>query len=173
MPKNTGIGGKKRKMGKKNQHSHERELAFKEESQDYAQVLRLLGDSRLEVQCMDTVKRMAHIRGNMRKKVWIAMGDVVLVALREYENDKCDIILKYTEDEVRKLKSLGEIPASIKLPENENQNKEDGYEDIVFEREDDDNEDEENIPKKKNKRDLPSSDEENSEDEKELDIDHI
>ena len=122
MPKNTGIGGKKRKMGKKNQN-HERELTFKEEMQDYAQVLRLLGDSRLEVQCMDGIKRMAHIRGKMRKKVWIALGDVVLVALREYENDKCDIILKYTEDEVRKLKSLGEIPESIKLPENENKDK--------------------------------------------------
>jgi translation initiation factor 1A len=126
MPKNTGIGGKKRKMGKKNHHNSERELVYKEEMQDYAQVLRLLGDSRLEVQCMDTVKRMAHIRGTMRKKVWIAMGDVVLVALREYESDKCDIILKYTEDEVRKLKSLGEIPATIKLPENENKEKDDG-----------------------------------------------
>ncbi len=175
MPKNAGIGGKKRKMGKKNHQNSERELVYKEEMQDYAQVLRLLGDSRLEVQCMDTVKRMAHIRGTMRKKVWIAMGDVVLVALREYENDKCDIILKYTEDEVRKLKSLGEIPASIKLPENENQSKDDGYEDIVFERDIDNDEDEENLPKnKKNKRDLPSSDEENSQEkEKDLDIDNI
>jgi translation initiation factor 1A len=174
MPKNTGIGGKKRKMGKKNHHNSERELVYKEEMQDYAQVLRLLGDSRLEVQCMDTVKRMAHIRGTMRKKVWIAMGDVVLVALREYESDKCDIILKYTEDEVRKLKSLGEIPATIKLPENENKEKDDGYEDIVFERGDDDDSDEDNVPKKRgNKRDLPSSDEENSEEEKDLDIDNI
>ena len=174
MPKNTGIGGKKRKMGKKNQHFQERELQFKGEFQDYAQVLRLLGDSRLEVQCMDQVKRMAHIRGNMKKKVWIAMGDVVLVALREYENDKCDIIFKYTEDEVRKLKTLGEIPQTIKLPESENQGKDDGYEDIVFEREDDDNEEDENVPKKKhNKRDQPSSDEENSEDEKDVDIDKI
>jgi translation initiation factor 1A len=173
MPKNTGIGGKKRKMGKKTQHINERELQFKEEQQDYAQVLRLLGDSRFEVMCMDTVKRMAHLRGNMRKKIWIAMGDVVLVSLREFENDKCDIILKYTEDEVRKLKSMEEIPASIKLPENENQNKDDKYEDIVFEREEDENEDEESAPKKKNKRDLPSSDEENSEEEKDIDIDHI
>ncbi len=174
MPKNAGIGGKKRKMGKKSHHNSERELVFKEEMQDYAQVLRLLGDSRLEVQCMDTVKRMAHIRGTMRKKVWIAMGDVVLVALREYEADKCDIILKYTEDEVRKLKSTGEIPASIKLPENENQNKDDGYEDIVFERGSDD-EEEENVGKgkKNNKKDLPSSDSESSEDEKDFDIDNI
>jgi translation initiation factor 1A len=173
MPKNTGIGGKKRKMGKKNQNNSERELVLKEEMQDYAQVLRLLGDSRLEVQCMDTVKRMAHIRGTMRKKIWIAMGDIVLVALREYENDKCDIILKYTEDEVRKLKSMNEIPASIKLPENENQNKDDGYEDIVFGGESDDEEENTNVKGKRNKqKDLPSSDSE-SDEEKELDIDNI
>lgn len=173
MPKNTGIGGKKRKMGKKNHNNNERELVLKEEMQDYAQVLRLLGDSRLEVQCMDTVKRMAHIRGTMRKKIWIAMGDIVLVALREYESDKCDIILKYTEDEVRKLKSMNEIPASIKLPENENQNKDDGYEDIVFGGESDDEEENTNVKGKRNKqRDLPSSDSESDED-KDLDIDNI
>ncbi len=175
MPKNTGIGGKKRKMGKKNNQNFERELVFKEEMQDYAQVLRLLGDSRLEVQCMDGNKRMGHIRGTMRKKVWIANGDVVLVALREHENEKCDIILKYTEDEVRKLKTLGEIPASIKLAESENQDKEDGYGDIIFEGDNANDSDEEVTTKNKrdNRRDLPSSDEENSEDEKEVDIDNI
>ncbi len=175
MPKNAGIGGKKRKMGKKNQN-HERELTFKEEMQEYSQVLRLLGDSRLEVQCMDGVKRMAHIRGKMRKKVWIALGDIVLVALREYEMDKCDIILKYTEDEVRKLKSLEEIPESIKLPENENKDKDDGYGDIIFEGVSDSDDEVDggkpNKGKKKNKK-VEISDDSDSEEEKDVDIDNI
>ena len=47
---------------------------------------------------------MGHIRGKMRKKVWMTAGDIVLVALREYEKDKCDIILKYTQEEIMKLK---------------------------------------------------------------------
>jgi translation initiation factor 1A len=170
MGKNVGIGGKKRKMGKKN-FTDDRELNFKEEMQEYAQVLRLLGDSRLEVQCMDGEKRVGHIRGKMRKKVWIAMGDLVLVALREYENDKCDIILRYTEDEVRKLKTLKEIPESIKVNEETKQVDDGG--DIEFFGQNDGSEDEVK-PRKKKNWDPSSSEEEVSEEEKdEIDIDDI
>ncbi|KAG8068558.1 hypothetical protein GUJ93_ZPchr0005g15240 [Zizania palustris] len=30
----------------------------------------------------------------MHKKVWIAAGDIVLVGLRDYQDDKADVILK-------------------------------------------------------------------------------
>lgn len=174
MPKNAGIGGKKRKMGKR-QPEGDRELYFKDEAQEYAQILRLLGDSRLEVQCMDGVKRMAHIRGKMRKKVWMACGDIVLVALREYEKDKCDIVHKYNEEEVRKLKQLKEIPESIKLPESESKQNEE-YNDIEFlgaNKDDDSDDDVPNKNKKSNKKDWPDSDSDISEEEKEVDIDNI
>ena len=36
---------------------------------EYAQVLRMLGNGRLEAYCFDGVKRLCHIRGKMRKKV--------------------------------------------------------------------------------------------------------
>jgi translation initiation factor 1A len=172
MPKNVGIGGKKKKMGKKRPEM-DRELVFKEEMQEYAQVLRLLGDSRLELQCMDTVKRMGHIRGNLKKKAWITCGDVVLVSLREYENDKCDIILKYTEDEVRKLKQSKEIPDSIKINEENNQ-KEDAGDIEFFGAEEDSDEENTNKNKKGKKKVKSDSDsDEISEEDKELDIDNI
>jgi hypothetical protein len=31
----------------------------------------MLGNGRLEAQCIDGVKRLCHIRGKMRKKVWV------------------------------------------------------------------------------------------------------
>lgn len=31
----------------------------------------MLGNGRLEAMCIDNVKRMCHIRGKMRKKVWV------------------------------------------------------------------------------------------------------
>ena len=40
---------------------------------EYAQVLRMLGNGRLEAQCIDGTKRLCHIRGKMRKKVWVNM----------------------------------------------------------------------------------------------------
>jgi translation initiation factor 1A len=36
---------------------------------EYAQVIKMLGNGRLEAMCFDGEKRLAHIRGKMRKKV--------------------------------------------------------------------------------------------------------
>ena len=46
---------------------------------EYAQVLRMLGNGRLEAFFIDGVKRLCHIRGKMRKKVWVntVRSDVV------------------------------------------------------------------------------------------------
>lgn len=54
----------------------------------------MLGNGRLEAHCMDGVKRLCHIRGKMRKKVWVNAGDIVLVGLRDYQDEKADVILK-------------------------------------------------------------------------------
>lgn len=52
--------------------------------------------------------------------------DIILVGIREFEDDKCDIIHKYKLEEVRSLKEKKEIP------ENLEENTEDGkYEEIV------------------------------------------
>merc|ERR1712000_486073 len=58
--------------------------------------------------CFDGEKRLAHIRGKMRKKVWINQGDIVLLSLRDFQDDKADVIQKYSSDEARKLKQDGE-----------------------------------------------------------------
>jgi translation initiation factor 1A len=75
----------------------------------------MLGNGRLEAHCMDGVKRLCHIRGKMRKKVWVNAGDVVLVGLREYQDEKADVILKYAADEARSLKAYGELPESVRV----------------------------------------------------------
>ncbi|CAE7809314.1 tif11 [Symbiodinium sp. CCMP2592] len=45
----------------------------------------MLGNGRCDVQCVDGVKRLCHIRGKMRKKVWCNQGDIVLVSLRDFQ----------------------------------------------------------------------------------------
>ena len=75
----------------------------------------MLGNGRLEAYCMDGVKRLCHIRGKMRKKVWVNTGDIVLVGLREYQDEKADVILKYMADEARSLKQYGELPDNIRV----------------------------------------------------------
>ncbi|CDI77080.1 eukaryotic translation initiation factor 1A, putative [Eimeria acervulina] len=53
----------------------------------------------------------------MRKRVWVNAGDIVLVSLREFQDNKGDVIAKYTPDEARALKSYGELPANAKINE--------------------------------------------------------
>ncbi|CAO1622092.1 unnamed protein product [Sympodiomycopsis kandeliae] len=133
MPKNKGKGGKNRRRGKNENESDKRELIFKEEGQEYAQVLRMLGNGRLEAQCFDGEKRLALIRGKMRKKVWINNGDIILLSLREFQDEKADVIQKYTPDEARDLVKHGEIPASAKINENVGEGGGDDDGEVAFE----------------------------------------
>ncbi|KAG8044703.1 hypothetical protein GUJ93_ZPchr0075g2721 [Zizania palustris] len=68
MPKNKGKGGKNRKRGKNEADDEKRELVFKEDGQEYAQVARMLGNGRCEAQCIDGIKRLCHIRGKMTRR---------------------------------------------------------------------------------------------------------
>lgn len=70
----------------------------------------MLGNGRLEAYCFDNVSRLCHIRGKLRKRVWIQQGDIVLVGLREFQDAKADVILKYDNEEARSLKAYGELP---------------------------------------------------------------
>lgn len=47
-------------------------------------------------------------------QVWINQGDIILIGLRDYQDAKADVILKYTPDEARNLKTYGEFPETGK-----------------------------------------------------------
>lgn len=55
-------------------------------------------------------QRLGIIRGKMKKRVWMVVGDFVLVSLRGFQDEKCDIVHKYDIAEVRKLMVSGELP---------------------------------------------------------------
>lgn len=85
--------------------------------QEYAQVVKMLGNGRCECFCFDGVTRLGHIRGKMRKKVWITAGDIVLVGKRDFQDEKVDIVHKYSADEARNLKQYGELPETARINE--------------------------------------------------------
>jgi translation initiation factor 1A len=89
-----------------------RELVLKTDGQAYAKVTRLLGNCQVEAFCFDGHARRCIIRGNMRRRIWVAAGDFILVGLRDYQDDTADVIHKYTEDEARNLVGLGHVPDS-------------------------------------------------------------
>ena len=73
-------GGKNRRRGKNENDDDKRELVFREDGQEYAQVIKMLGNGRLEALCFDGEKRLAHIRGKMRKKVCIVVALVFIMS---------------------------------------------------------------------------------------------
>ena len=107
MP-NKGKKGKR----KKNSRNHNgptvvRPLLLKEDGQEYAVVLKLLGDRRMTIKCYDGVERLGRIRGNMRKRCWIAPGDHVLISMRDFTEKCVDIFHKFNDDEVKRMKKSG------------------------------------------------------------------
>ncbi|KAK8799884.1 hypothetical protein WA588_002707 [Blastocystis sp. NMH] len=119
MPKAAGKGGKTRKRGKNDNEGYKRELEFKEDGQEYGRVQKMLGNGRIEAYCYDGKTRLCNIRGKMRKKEWISVGDIVLIGLRDFQDDKADVIMKYTADEARQLKAYGEIPDNVAIENND------------------------------------------------------
>jgi translation initiation factor 1A len=108
MPRNTG-GKSKKKVVKTDNHI-KRPLEYKQEGQEYALAGKPLGSGRFLL-TFDNRKepRIGRVCGSMRKKVWITEGSLVLVSIRDFEDDKCDIIYKYNDDEAKQLKKEGQV----------------------------------------------------------------
>lgn len=92
-----------------------RELEFKEDMQEYAKVIKVLGDRKLTVQLPDKTQVLAVIPGKFRKRVWIKENDLVVVSRRTFQETKVDVIYKYDDKEVKNLITYNEIPDNFML----------------------------------------------------------
>jgi translation initiation factor 1A len=99
-------------MGKKKVLSEGelREMVMPEEGQLLGVVTQMLGYDRLMVKCGDGHERVCRIRGKMKRRVWIKVGDVVLVAPWDFQVDsRGDILWRYTESQANALRSQGRL----------------------------------------------------------------
>lgn len=70
--------------------------------------VKLLGFDRVLVKCQDGHERVCRIRGKMKRKVWIRIGDVVLVSPWDFQSDsRGDIIWRYTKSQAETLRKEG------------------------------------------------------------------
>ena len=67
----------------------------------------LLGANKLRVRCMDGVVRLTRIPGKMKKRIWIREGDVIIIVPWSFQNEKADIIWKYSPPQVNWLERKG------------------------------------------------------------------
>ena len=135
MPKNTK-GGKKFKKSKKMEQADTSNVDFKSEDQEYGRVTKMLGDCRLDVELPDKTTITAHIRGKLRKRVWINTGDIILISLRDFDTSTGDVIAKYSPEHVQALVKYGEITSKFNAGGNEfDVDGESSDEEVAFEEE--------------------------------------
>lgn len=107
-------GGKNYKKGKSGGDDGP---AFVERAEDqlYGRVIKNLGNCNMIVYCGDNKRRFCHIRGAIRKRMWMNPGDIVLVSVRDFEKveagemERGDIITKYDSKHYGKLKKMADF----------------------------------------------------------------
>ncbi|HON40568.1 MAG TPA: translation initiation factor eIF-1A [Methanoculleus sp.] len=67
----------------------------------------MLGANHIKVRCFDGVTRIGRIKGKIKKKVWIREGDVLIVVPWAFQDEKCDIVYRYTKPQVEWLRKNG------------------------------------------------------------------
>lgn len=104
---------KKRSKNSKNKRgavSTKRIIEFKDDMQEYVVMTKMLGDRRIIVKLPDKSEKLAIIPGRFRRRCWMKAGDILLASYREFQDNKLDIIHKYTPEEARQLVGYKEIP---------------------------------------------------------------
>lgn len=141
MGKKTKGGNRHKKAKMANDQNEKQNMVYKESGEEYAIVEKMLGGGRCQITLPDQSTILAIIRGKLRRRrTWISTGDLVLVAIREFQDDKCDIIHKYTPGQLQILKKKNSISDIFMSKVNKSETTEAGevekYHDIEFKEED-------------------------------------
>jgi len=56
---------------------------------------------------------MGRIPGKMKKRIWIREGDVVIVVPWSFQDEKADVVWRYTRPQVDWLKRKGYLNESV------------------------------------------------------------
>ena len=78
-------------------------------TQIYGVIDKALGSRFFDVSCLDNKTRRCKVR---KKRMKVKTSDVVIVSLRDFDDNNADIIYRYDSDEVRQLQKMGVLPSS-------------------------------------------------------------
>lgn len=76
---------------------------YKNEGQLYGIITSALGDHRMLLLCEDGIERIGTIRGSIRKSIWFSKDMYVLVALREFDDTRADVIYGYSYEQSKQM----------------------------------------------------------------------
>lgn len=98
----------KRQKSKHHTQQGSKELLFKDDEQNYAHILKPLGDRRFHMLLDTGTLGVGKLRGSMRRREYVIAGSTVLCSVRP-EESKFDILHKYTDAHLKLLRKYGEL----------------------------------------------------------------
>ncbi len=57
----------------------------------------------------DGKTRNCRVPGRKRRGLWLREGDAIIIEPWEFDDEKGDVLFKYTDNQVRKLKEMGKL----------------------------------------------------------------
>ena len=105
----------------KNQHSDSStegeyirlRLPRKQDKELFAIAERLLGGSRIHMICEDGHARLARIPGKMKRRARVRAGDLCIIRPWDIQNEKADIIYRYTRTQSITLSKRRLLPEDL------------------------------------------------------------
>ena len=85
-------------------------LPNKNKGEMFAIVDKILGGSRMMVMCEDGKSRMARIPGKIKRRMWIREGDLIVIRPWEFQDEKADVIYRYTRNQAAYLSRNNKLP---------------------------------------------------------------
>lgn len=76
------------------------------QEEEYAYVVKLLGNCRARILSNSGIESIGIIRGTLRKfskRILVENGDIVVISKREYQRDKVDIVHKFNTEQAQHL----------------------------------------------------------------------
>jgi translation initiation factor 1A len=74
---------------------------------------RLMGGSRMNVVCADGKARLARIPGRMKRRARVRAGDLLIIVPWDIQNDKADVVYRYTKNQSRILSRRNLLPENL------------------------------------------------------------
>jgi translation initiation factor 1A len=75
----------------------------------------LLGASKIKVLCEDGKARLGRIPGKIRRRMWIREGDLLILRPWAFQDDRADIIYRYTLTQAKYLSRAGRLPDAVRM----------------------------------------------------------
>ena len=75
----------------------------------------ILGGRRVSILCEDGETRLARIPGKMRRRQWVREGDLIVVQPWDFQDEKANVVMRYTKTQSLYLSRKGVLPDIVDL----------------------------------------------------------